>query len=63
MKRENTIKQNVEFLLEQYKLDLEYLKNQNQKDFDATNLDQAIWDDENVIMELETILEFANGKV
>lgn len=60
MKKENTIRENVEWLLEQYKKDLEHLKNNNVKDCEVGySVEQAIWDDENIIIELETILKLS----
>lgn len=57
MKKENTIRENVEWLLEQYKKELEHLKNNNVSDCEVGySVDQAIYDTENSIIELETIL-------
>lgn len=58
MKKENTMKENVKWLLEQYKKELEHLKSNNVSDCEVGySVDQAIWDTENIITELETILE------
>ena len=57
MKKENTIRENVEWLLEQYNKELEHLKNNNVSDCEVGySVDQAIYDTENSIIELETIL-------
>ena len=62
MKKENTIKQNVEWLLEQYKKELEEAKNDNKQDNDCEygyNKDQFINDAENIVIELQYLLDLA----
>lgn len=62
MKKENTIKQNVEWLLEQYKKELEDAKNDNKQDNDCEygySKDQFINDAENIVIELQYLLDLA----
>ena len=57
MKRENTIKENVEFLLKMYKRELEYYTHKEKlNEEDHTTIEML----ECTIIELETILDFAN---
>lgn len=60
MKKENTIKQNVEWLLEQYKKELEEAKKETAKDCEyGYDKDQFIEDAENIVIELQHILDLA----
>ena len=55
MERTNTLKQNIEWLLEQYKKELTL---EEAKDIDSQNLD-IINDFKNIIIELEFALEIS----
>ena len=60
MKKGATFKENVEWLLNQYKKELEQEESDDTKhygrDFSYINKEQMIWDYKNIIMELEMIL-------
>lgn len=57
MKKENTIRQNVEFLLEMYKRELKYFEEKcNMKNNEYIVVEML----QSTIVELETILEFDN---
>lgn len=60
MKRENTIRQNVEFLLSMYKREYSSIDKDIQKG-------ERTWEEKEMIectiIELETILEYDNGKI
>lgn len=58
MKSTNTLKQNIEWLLEQYK---KALREEEAKDIDNQNL-ATIWDYQNIIIELEYALNIKTIK-
>lgn len=60
MKKEWTLKENLTWLLEQYKKELEQAKKENSKDCEyGYDKDQFIWDVENIIIELEHALKIS----
>ena len=60
MKNGATFRQNVEWLLDYYKKDLEEVKaSEENHTINVYDKDQLVWDLENVIMELEALLKFS----
>ena len=61
MNSNNTLRENIEFLLKAYKRELEDIKKDDNYDEINGDKDTVIWDIENVIIELEFALKVSKG--
>lgn len=59
MNKNNTLEENIRFLLKAYKRQLEDIKKDDNYSEANGDKDTVIWDMENVIIELETALELS----
>lgn len=59
MEKGKTIRENVEWLLNQYKKELEITKQKDQESLECEDVSQIIWDYENIITELEYLLKIS----